>query len=233
MSNKDEIVRRLAEQLDLAHDVRTSIAIDAAAAARREALRSWQAARLARTHADLLASSRYGPTAAFFLTDIYGPQDLSRHEAEVRRVLPVMTRLLPASGLETVADAIELNALSERLDAAMIGALGEVADKLTPAGYGSAYRAIGQRPQREQQIELMGHLGRSLERLTRSALIGWALSAMRKPAHLAGLDDLQAFLERGYAAFRNMGRADEFLQTIVSREKAVLEALFAGDDSVL
>ena len=41
------------------------------------------------------------------------------------------------------------------------------------------------------------------------------------------------FLERGYDAFRNMGGADEFLQIVVSRERELLEALFAGDDSMV
>ena len=54
---------------------------------------------------------------------------------------------------------------------------------------------------------------------------------MRKPAILAGLGELQDFLERGYAAFLDMGGAEEFLGLVVSRERAVLEALFAGDDS--
>ena len=75
--------------------------------------------------------------------------------------------------------------------------------------------------------------GRALDRLTHSRLIGMALSTMRKPARLAGFEDLQNFLERGHSAFRKMRGADEFLQTIVTRERRLLEALFAGDDSLL
>ena len=88
-------------------------------------MRIWQSERLARTHADLLASPRYASTATFFLSEIYGPKDLSRHEEEVRRILPLMSKVLPVAGLETVCDAIELNALSESLDADMVAALGE------------------------------------------------------------------------------------------------------------
>ncbi len=233
MSNKEEIVERLVKELDAAHEARSALTADAVAAARREHLRQWQAERLARTHADLLASRRYGATAVFFLSDIYGPKDLSQHEEDVRRMLPVMTRVLPASGLETVAGAIELSAVSERLDTAMIRALGPAADRLTAADYGRAYRKAGDRAERERQIELIEHLGHSLAKLTRSPFIGVALKAMRKPAHLAGLGGLQGFLDRGYAAFRKMGRADEFINMIVTRERELLEALFAGDDTLL
>ncbi len=233
MSNKAEIVERLVKQLDLAEEARASIATDKVAARRRERLREWQAGRLARTHADLLENRRYAATTEFFLTEIYGPNDLSRQIEEVRRILPVMTRTLPAAGLETVADAIELNALSEQLDMAMVRALGSRADEITPAVYADAYRQVGRRAERERQIELIGHIGRSLDRLTHSRLLGMALSTMRKPARLAGLQDLQDFLERGHSAFRKMRGTNEFLQTIVTREQRLLEALFVGDDSLL
>ncbi len=233
MSTKDNIVHRLLEQLDIAADLRASRAATPWAAHGHRLLREWQAQSLAQRHADLLDSPRFGATALFFLTDIYGPEDLSRHEAGVRRVVPIMKKVLPAAGLETVADAIELNALSETLDAAMVEALGPDVEGLDPATYGRAYRSVGRRPDRERQIDLIAHLGRSLDHLTQQPFVGKALLVMRKPALLAGLGELQVFLERGYAAFLDMGGADEFLDIVVSRERAVLQALFAGDDGPL
>lgn len=229
MSNSQEIAQRLLDQLDVAHAFRAPRQTDTVRAARRDALRTWQAARLTRTHADLLSSPRFGETAAFFLSDIYGPKDLSRHEDDIRRILPVMTRVLPTAGLETVADAIELNVLSERLDAAMIEALGADVERLDSSVYAQAYRAVGDRPARERQIDLIAQLAHSLDRLTRSPLIGVALSTMRKPAQLAGLTELQDFLERGYKAFRKMKGAEEFIRIVATRERELLEALFSGN----
>jgi hypothetical protein len=40
---------------------------------------------------------------------------------------------------------------------------------------------------------------------------------------------LQAFLERGFAAFRKMRGASEFLATIDRRERALMDAMFAGE----
>jgi len=48
------------------------------------------------------------------------------------------------------------------------------------------------------------------------------------PAQLAGLADLHAFLENGFAAFVHMGRAADFLDCVEQRERALLERLFAG-----
>ena len=233
VSAKQKIISRLSEQLDLAADLRAKAADGAKFAIRRRCLRAWQAQRLARTHADLLSSPRFGATASFFLTDIYGPEDLSRHEAKIKRIMSVMTKLLPASGLETVADAMELSTLSERLDVAMVKTLGKKADALDEAAYGEAYRIVGRRSERERRIELIDHLGRSLDDLIHRPFVGKALSLMHRPAHLAGLGDLQDFLERGYAAFRTLDGADDFLEIVVTRESHLMEALFAGNDDLL
>ena len=227
MTTKTSITQRIEAQLDAAAAARDVLAGKADAAARREALRVWQAARLARTHEDLLKSPRYGGTAAFFLTDIYGPKDLSRHEKAVRRIMPLMLAVLPVAGLETVADAFELNALSESLDAALLVALGDKVFQMTDADYSAAYRAVDRYSDRERQIELILQLGRSLDRLTKKPLIGTTLTMMRGPAAAAGLLDLQEFLERGYTAFKKMKGAEEFLGKIVSRERALLEETFA------
>lgn len=233
MPTKDEIIARLRVELDRAHQVRGWLQSAPEAAAQRKTLRAWQAERLSLTYADLLASPRYHDTATFFLTDLYGPKDLTRHEDAVRRLVPVMEKLLPGAGLETVADAVELQALSESLDAEMVAALGPGAVRITTAAYASAYRRVGRRADRERQIDLICELGRLLDSLTRQPFIGTTLLLMRKPAWLAGLSDLQEFLERGYAAFRGMGGADEFLSIIGARERLLLEALLAGDNDKL
>lgn len=224
MTAKNRAVDRLKSQLDVAQEIRAKLAADPAALEQRAALRQWQAERLARTHADLLENPRYHDTALFFLSDIYGPKDLNRHIAEVKRLLPLMTSALPEAGLETVADAVELNTLSEWLDADMVGVLKDEVFHLDEAKYICAYKTVGRRADRERQIDLIGHIGRTLDRLTRKPLIGATLSMMRTPAELAGLGELQNFLERGHSAFRAMGGANEFLDAITSRERALMQA---------
>jgi len=224
---------QLLHQLDRAACLRAAAAQDSKLEANRQQLRAWQAARLARTHADLLASPRMGRAAAFFLSDLYGSEDLTKLDANVRRIAPTLTHLLPAKGLEIVSEAIELEALSEELDLAMATALGPTASKLTGTIYANAYRMLGRRADRERQIFLIESVGHSLDDLVRHPLIGATLSMMRLPAQMAGLSDLQDFLQRGYKAFVKMHGAEEFLNLVVSRERKLLNALFAGDDSLL
>jgi hypothetical protein len=233
MSESEDTAQRIVAQLDRVNRLRSSALADPKMASARQHLRAWQAQRLARSHAKLLTNPQFAEAATFFLTDIYGANDPTVRDAEIRRVLPVTIKLLPAASLETVADAIELDALSEDLDAAMVTALGKRTSGIDAASYGRAYREVGRRRDREHQIDLIQHLGQSLDRLARRPFVTTTLAMMRKPAQIAGLSELQSFLERGYAAFHKMGGADEFLALVIGRERNLLKALFAGDDSVL
>lgn len=226
-SSKDLLI----DQLDRSQALRARVVEDAGFAERRKRLRAFQSERLARTHGDLLESGRFHDAAQFFLTELYGPAEISRHIEDVRRIVPVMASVLPEAGLATVAHAVELNALSESLDGAVAEALGAANIAGT---YAAAYREVGRAQDRVRQIDLIALLGNALDRLTRQRFIGAALKLMRKPALIAGLGELQGFLERGYGAFGAMrGGAAEFVSIVVEREREISAALFAGDAAAL
>ena len=195
-------------------------------AAAKRAVRSWQNQRLARTYADLSRNLRYSAAVEFFLRELYGDVDLTARDADVARVLPLMIKLLPTVALQTIRDALAFEALSERLDTELARHLGN--HPVDQIAYGEAFRACGQRDMREQQIRCVNQIGSALDRTTRWPLIGTTLKLMRAPARAARLEKLQGFLEGGYAAFRKMRGAEEFLATIAEREATIIERLFAG-----
>ncbi len=230
--DKAAAVRQLHAAAAHVRTLRAAARGDAGLARDRLALRAWQAERLARTHRDLLASPRYGPAAAFFLAELYGPQDQGARDAAIERILPTLARILPAPALETIALALELEALSEALDLALVRQLRSRASRgalaITPETYAVCYRAASDRSARERQIALVGRVGAALNRLARKPLIAGALRIMAGPARAAGLSALHAFLARGYAAFRHLRDADEFLATIGAREQRINDQLYAG-----
>jgi hypothetical protein len=195
-------------------------------AARLRELRSWQAARLARTYRDLHEDPRYAPGVDFFLSDLYGPKDLTGRDQDLMRAWRYLKHSLPATALQALLRAVELEVLTAELDHAMVAVLPQGA--LDEARYARAYRAVGRRESRQHQIDLAIAAGEDLDRTVRRALIGAALRAARGPAHAAGFGALQNFLERGYDAFRRMGGAEKFLEAIRTRETALMIALFAG-----
>ena len=210
---------------------RVARSADADWAARVVAVKAYQHARFARTHADLLADPRHCAAARFFLDDLYGPQDFAERDAQFARIVPALVRLFPDEVVATVDSLAALHALSESLDSRM--------GRLLPSAfvdaeaYRRAWQATGRRADRERQIELVLELGRQLEHYTRNRWLGGSLRLMRGPARAAGLGSLQAFLERGFETFAGLNRcpggAGEFMQRIESREKALMEALFETD----
>lgn len=232
-SDRHTSLTQLVQNLQAAHALRQTAAQDPVLAARRQRLRDFQSQRLAHTHSDLLASPLFAQAARFFLSDLYGPMDARGRDAELARVVPTLTRLLPTSGVRTLLLATELDALSERLDAAMVHALGASLDApLTEAAYARAYRQVSSTAERQHQIDLIDATGNTLDSLARVPLLHATLKAMHKPAQAAGLGDLQAFLERGFDAFRSMGKSSKvFLDTIRQREMQFSQALFAGADN--
>jgi hypothetical protein len=189
------------------------------------AVQRWQADRLAATYADLAAQSRYAEATAFFLEDLYGAKDFSARDEEMLRIVPVMSRVLPAAAVETAALAIELEALTEALDQRLAERLGT--EPVTPEAYARAYRETSTLHERTRQIDLIDAVGQRLDALVRKPLVGATLKLMRKPARVAGLGDLQDFLERGFAAFRAMGGAGDFLAALRARETALMHELLA------
>lgn len=196
-------------------------------------LKEWQAARLAQTYADLLDDPRHSPAAEFFLSDLYGPKDFRTRDEELARVVPIMVRMLPARALATLLDAVKMDTLSESLDTAMVHALREAGrtGKIDWPTYVAAYRRCGRRPERELQIELIGKIGQTLDRLTHMPLIRVSLKLMSGPAHLAGLGALHSFLQRGFDAFSFMRGADRFLAIVTERETALMRELFANPNA--
>jgi hypothetical protein len=120
--DKDAIGKKLAECIAEARELRAARAADPEAED-YPLLKQWQADRLARTYADLLASERYAPAAEFFLSDLYGPKDFRGRDDELARVVPVMVRVLPARALFTLLEAVKMDTLSESLDTDMVKAL--------------------------------------------------------------------------------------------------------------
>ncbi len=188
------------------------------------ALRIWQSARLARTYQDFRADPRYSQAVEFFLTDLYGPQEFTGRDQDLRRAWRRLRRALPSAAMNVLGQAVELEVLTLELDHAMVRALG--AAQVTDALYAAAYRTVGNRAARTRQIDLIVGIGGDLDRIVNRAWLGALLHAAHLPAHAAGFGELQDFLERGYAAFRRMRGAEGLLCAIRERETLFIQAMF-------
>jgi len=202
----------------------------ATSAADRRSVRLYQQSRLAQTHATLLASRKYGPAATFFLTELYSTEDLTQRDADLGRVIKLLVKFTPDKALSALAAALEMDALSELLDGRLAAALRSqqaqgTALQISADTYADAYRSMGQFDLRIRQMELTEEIGLALDKLARMPIVMTMLRVMRVPATVAGVGRLHEFLERGYAAFIHMNGGREFIDTIVTSERAEHERL--------
>ena len=195
-----------------------------------ELLQGCQRNRLENSYRKLFSQDRYRAAGDFFLAELYGGLNFRERDQQMERVLPVMVRMLRADMLLALAEAFELQSLSLSLDLDMTLALQASGwEELDTSRYGEIYRRCGRPPDRERQIELIGHLGLELNELVHHRLVMFLIRTLRGPARAAGFGLLQSFLEQGLRAFQIMGDGTEFINTIWKNEDKVMRLLFAGD----
>jgi hypothetical protein len=227
MQNKHAAM--LLEQIQRGKAQRVKQDADAALASSIPMLRQWQTARLSKTYEDLLANKLYQPAMAFFLSDLYGPNDFSQRDDDIERLFSTLVKVLPDYLIYTAACAAELNALSAELDFALIGVLVRelcVGEAITHETYAEAYRRCDNYDLRKYQIGLVRMLGEDLNAIVFRPLIYNTVRMLKIPARLAGFSALQDFLERGFKAFHHMQGADEFLDIIATRETRILDRIY-------
>src|SRR3546814_7750572 len=148
----------------------------------------------------------------------------------------MMQRLLPEKLLGTVADAIELGALTQALDLRMAQALQALAPrrkKLDAALYAEAYREVGLPRLRSHQIDLIRSVGSGFGTALKLPGVAALLAFSRGPAKLAGLSELQGFLERGVAALKQLGDADAIVGELAHAQHQASKRLFTWNEGTI
>src|SRR5687767_10011321 len=195
-------------------------------------LKRFQARRFSGTYADLLASGPYGPAARFFLEELYSDRDDADRDAQFARIASAVEKMFPRDVADTAAGLARLHALTESLDHGMARAC-RLENDSDVAGYVRAWKIVGRREDRQQQLETVLSIGAELARLTRTPGLRLMLKMMRGPASAAGMSSLQRFLEAGFDTFASVARisggADRFLATIREREQQLMHLLFDSD----
>lgn len=188
----------------------------------------WQSNRIGETYDDVAALSRYDLALSYFKDDMYGAKDYSKRDADVKKVYPVVERIMPNRLFYILVFIMELNALSMELDEAQAIALREMGkiDNFNADDYAEAYRTSASREDRQKQIDLVLTVGEELDKLAGKNYLGGVLKLSHKPAHGLGLGELHEFLERGYKAFMKMKGATAFIKVIRQREEAILDKIF-------
>ena len=159
-------------------------------------------------HADLLASSEFGPAAKVLSVELYSTEDLTQRDADIERVIRIRVKF--PSG-QSADHALRRPSKWMRspgcLDARLGKALRAQSSVTTQPLRSpqritkSPYRAMGDYL-RLRQIALTEGDWSGTGQTGADAAVCGLLRMMRGPAHAGGVGGLHEFLERGYAALR-------------------------------
>lgn len=197
-------------------------------------VKSLQARRFRGTYADLMDSPSFGPAARFFLEELYSDTDYTDRDLQFGRIAGTLQTMFPQPVVNTAVALAVLHAQTEELDQDMGRAWLAHADAAhESARYTAAWRTVGLRHARQQQLQRVLAMGADLARLTRTPGLRMMLRMMRGPANAAGMGALQRFLEAGFDTFgqlaRQRGGVEQFLATIEQRERALMDQMFDAD----
>jgi len=192
-------------------------------------LRRWQCSRLLFSYDQLYQQKQYRSAMDFFTDELYGPNDFTKRDEDIKKVLPLMEKVLSKETIATFELALKLNTLSYQLDFELVRNLDGITD-ISSEHYAQAYRNCNNLEQRKLQLELIEMLANNLAGIADRTSIMLVLKLSRKPAKLAGLGELQAILERGANAFRKIKKIDDFIKPILQGETVIMQSLFSGNN---
>lgn len=221
--DKNILISTMREKLNAVKKEREDTKLNPVLLNAKTTLKNYQVERLKIDHFDLLNNYKTKGAAEFFLKEIYSMKDLTQRDKDVEKLIPIMETAFPLNALEVITEAVVLDSLTESLDSKMALALGSA---FTEEQYLKAFREVTLREDREKQIDLVESLGKSLAQLVRIPLLATTLKMMRIPAKLAGVYNLHEFLETGFTVFKNTGDPEKFVNTLVSRERALLKEIY-------
>jgi len=209
--------------------LRQRAAASAALAAALSQVKTFQSKRFVADYGDLLASPLFGPSARFFLQELYSERDYSERDAQFFKVAGVIEASFPQRVLEITTLLARLHLTTETLDLRMAQCWESPLPLPLDEKYRRAWADIDQGAARQWQLDTVLGIGRELHGLTRKPGLRILLKAMRGPAKVAGLSTLQGFLEAGFDCFAELARAphavETFLETIARREQRWLDQL--------
>ncbi len=190
----------------------------------------WQVAYSLPFYSEFQDDPNTAAAVEFVISDLIGT-GVSSRDADLARVIPVMVRLLPAKALQTLASAMELNAraLSTNLEICQcLLATTSMDSGISERDYCAAFRQTTSLDECLELIELTTKLGRSLNHMVRSPILGMTLRAMHLPARAAGFGAMQDFLETGYTTFSAIEEVDKFVDRFALRMDEMLTRACEG-----
>jgi hypothetical protein len=181
------------------------------------------------THAELLRSPVYRPLCEFFLDDLYASPDIASRATALRSLADLVRPVLGPWMYEGACGLVELQSLSDRLDARLAEQLerDDASTSFGAADFETAYVRSSDYSDRLRQVGLTTESNTFVHALSRHRSAGFLLALARRLGSLRRLDSLFRTLERGYRSYRGVADIRPFNDAMRAGEVAYLDALYA------
>lgn len=190
-------------------------------------LQAFQIELLTADYTDYTSQPRYKALLHFFFSALYAPHDFSLRNESFRTLHDWLLNLIGHDPVRVLAQAIELNDLTESLDDDVVIALRAlgVTGAITVDDWERAYRLVGRRLDRIRQVEMLVGIGNVLDTVAAVPFVDVQLRAVRPAVALLGWEHVIDFLVQGYKAIRAARPIDQALHAIHQRELARIDRM--------
>ncbi len=188
----------------------------------KRALQEFQSGRINRTYKDIEADPEFAKIGNFFFKKLYAPQDFSFRDTSMKKLHKALDGKVYKNMLTAVTKVIELHDISDAQDDLMVKKMIEtgVDESMTMAQYQNIYVSLDNYDQRVYQINLSAEVTRIFHGLSKKWIVAVSLNTVKTAAVMFGVKEIIDFIYDGYVSFKTIDNIDFFVDTMVQRELA-------------
>ena len=184
-------------------------------------VRKVQVDRLRQTYDDYFKNPEYTKISKYFFEQIYGAGDKASRDAAFNKIYEKLSAAVNPKRITRVTQLKQLNELTDELDLRVAREFMKSRKKhaLTLEDFEACYRALNNKDEREQQLQLLMETTRFFHRLAHIPLLGFVIKPTQYAARALGVEYIMEFFMEGYRSFRSVKNAEPFMQAIEDRER--------------
>lgn len=190
-------------------------------------VRKIQVERLRKTYTDFFQDPEYTKIAKYFFEQIYGAGDKASRDAAFNKIYEKLSAAVNSKRIVRVTQLKQLNELTDELDLAIARQFIKMKKKsaMTLKDFETCFKALDNRKEREDQLELLMATTRFFHKLAHIPLLGFVIKPTQLAAKMLGVEYIMEFFMEGYRSFKSVKNAEPFMDAIEKREREYLTSL--------
>lgn len=190
-------------------------------------VRKIQVERLRVLYDDYFKNPEYTKISRYFFEQIYGAGNKASRDAAFNKIYEKLSAAVNPKRITRVTQLKQLNELTDELDLKVAREFMRMKKKavMNLRDFETCYKALNNRAEREQQLQLLMETTRFFHKLAHVPLLGFVIKPTQIAAKMLGVEYIMEFFMEGYRSFKSVKNAEPFMQAIQDREQAYIDKL--------